>query len=366
MKPSRRLFFGILLVGLETGSLGAQTAPKVQIPGTEHLSISSKILSEEFSLFVQLPRFYEDTTRKFPVVYLIDGQWDFPLVNGITGGQYYDGFIPEIIVVGIAWAGEHLNYDSLRQKDLSPTRIPALPHSGNAPQFLSCIKNEVIPLIESKYRVAKDDRTLVGSSFGGLFTLYALFHETDLFNRYLVTSPALGWDNNYIFAAESTYAAAVRRLPVKLFMGIGGYEQVDEFQRFAERVKGRGYTGLQLSTKVCDGMGHSGSKPEGFARGFQALFARPSIVVDSRTLEAYSGIYEPMPGMRIKLAGEAGKLVVQVPGQGRFVLDAETDRDFYMKGMYLYLHFKRDAGGNVTGFQMEQFGGGGFVKKQKE
>jgi predicted alpha/beta superfamily hydrolase len=49
----------------------------------------------------------------------------------------------------------------------------------------------LIPFIESKYRAAKNDRTLMGSSYGGLFTLYAMFHETALFQRYVLTSPAL-------------------------------------------------------------------------------------------------------------------------------------------------------------------------------
>jgi predicted alpha/beta superfamily hydrolase len=366
MKRSIPAALCVLFLVLGVCHLNAQVGARVQIPGTQMLSVTSSILGEDFSLFVQLPRFYEDTTRVFPVVYLLDGQWDFPLVNGITGGQYYDGFIPELIVVGIGWAGEHVNYDSLRQKDLSPTRIPAVAHSGNGPKFLSFLKNEVIPLIESKYRTAKNERTLIGSSFGGLFSLYTLFAETSLFNRYIVTSPALDWDNNYIAAAESTYAASHDRLPVRLFMSIGGCEPVVGFQKCVERLKGRGYKDFTIVTRVCDGMGHSGSKPEGFARGLQAVFARPSITLDSRTLDQYSGTYEPMPGMRIKLVGENGRLVVQLPGGEKIALDAETDKDFYMKGMYLFLHFKKDAAGNVAGFQMEQFVGGGFVKKGKD
>jgi predicted alpha/beta superfamily hydrolase len=366
MNRHRSVAFLILFSICGVCSLHAQGTKPVEIPGTQLVKITSSILNEDFSLFVQLPRFYEDTTRTFPVVYLLDGQWDFPLVNGITGGQYYDGFIPELLVVGIGWAGEHPNYDSLRQKDLSPTRIAALPHSGSGPKFLSFLKKEVIPLIESRYRTAKNERTLIGSSFGGLFTLYTLFHETSLFNRYIVTSPYLAWDNNYIFAAESTYAAAQDRLPVRLFMGIGGYEQVAEFQKFIDQVKGRNYEEFTMTSRVCDGMGHSGSKPEGFARGLQAVFARPSITIDPRTLDQYAGTYELTPGMRIKLAGENGRLMVHVPGQGDVMLDAESDKDFYVKGMYLFLHFRKDAAGTVTGFQMEQFGGGGFVKKVKE
>lgn len=367
MKPTIcTVLCGLLLILAGTRLLYAQGPKPVEIPGTQLLKITSAVVGEDFSLLVQLPRFYEDTTRTFPVVYLLDGQWDFPLVNGLTGGQYYDGFIPEVIVVGIAWAGDHPNYDSLRQKDLTPTRIQQVPHSGDAAKFLSFIKTEVMPLIESKYRASKTDRTLIGSSLGGLFTLYTLFHETALFQRYILTSPALNWDNGAILAAESTYAANNSQLPVKVFMGIGGYEGVSEFQRFVTRLKERNYKGLTLETRVLEGMGHSGSKPEGYTRGLQSVFARPVLALDSRILDQYVGTYEPMPGLRVKLANEDGKLVAYAPGSDKLTFEAQSETDFYLKGSYFFLHFKKDPAGKVTGFQMDQFSGGGFVKKGKD
>src|SRR3712207_4036075 len=85
-------------------------APLVTIAGTQQLKFTSKIVSgQEYSLQVNLPSHYSDTTKRFPVVYLLDSQWDFPLVSGIYGGQYYDGFMPEVIIVGITWGGENPN-----------------------------------------------------------------------------------------------------------------------------------------------------------------------------------------------------------------------------------------------------------------
>ncbi len=366
MRRISSAFFCLLLAVSMPCILQAQGIPTVDLPGSQLIKITSTNLGEEFNLSIGLPRFYDDTTRSFPVLYLLDGQWDFPMVTGIVGGQYYDGFLPGVIIVGIGWGGAHPNYDSLRAKDLTPTRIQQRPSTGDAPKFLAFLKKEVIPLIESKYRTAKDDRTLIGSSLGGLFTLYTLFSETNLFRRYILTSPSLQWDNGTIYAAESTYAAKNSQLPVTMFMAIGGYEPVPEFQKFVDRLKGRNYKGLVLTTRVLDGMGHSGSKPEGFTRGLQAVFARPSISLDDATLKQYAGTYEPMPGVRIQLAGQNGKLVAHAPGDNMLTFEAETPSDFYAKGMYLFLHFKKDSAGNVTGFQMESFEGGGFVKKEKE
>ena len=165
------------------------------LSGTETLSFTSEVnAGQEYSLYVHLPQGYSTSTDRYPVIYVLDGQWDFPLVTSIYGQQYYDGFIPSAIIVGITWGGNNPKHDSLRARDLTPTHNPGIPQSGKGAVFLKTIKTEIIPLIETRYRALSKERVLIGSSFGGLFTLYAMFREPGLFNRYAFTSPAIGWD----------------------------------------------------------------------------------------------------------------------------------------------------------------------------
>jgi tetratricopeptide (TPR) repeat protein len=56
------------------------------------------------------------------------------------------------------------------------------------------IEKELIPYIEKKYPVT-NYRTLIGHSYGGLFTINALINHTDLFENYLAIDPSLDWDN---------------------------------------------------------------------------------------------------------------------------------------------------------------------------
>jgi len=52
------------------------------------------------------------------------------------------------------------------------------------------------------------------------------------------------------------------------------------------------------------------------------------------------------------------------PGNNpKMVLEAETERDFYVKGVFIKLHFEPDDTGKVSGFQLGQFGGSVFAKK---
>ena len=247
----------------DAGRDGEKNSPRqVELPGTKLLTIRSSIVGRDYDLYISFPRSYNDTTRRFPVVYLLDGQYDFPLVNGIYGDLYYDGFLPELITVGITWGGEHPNYDSLRTQDLTPTSIKEVPSTGNGPKFLASIKGELIPYIDSQYRTDKKDRTLMGSSLGGLFTLYTMFHETDLFTRYVLTSPAITWDNNVLSSYEESYHTQHTRLPARLFMAVSALEGSEAtFGKFVDRLKSRKYHDLQIETSVLEGIGHAGSKP---------------------------------------------------------------------------------------------------------
>ena len=342
------------------------TPKEVVMHGTQVLTIHSSIAGADYDLYIGLPRKYQDTTLRFPVVYLLDGQYDFPLVNGICGDLYYDGFLPELITVGITWGGEHPNYDSLRTHDLTPTTIKQVPYTGNAPKFLAFIKGELIPYIDSKFRTDRKDRALMGSSLGGLFTLYTMFHETELFTRYILTSPSLQWDNDVVNTYEQAYHATHTRLPARVFMAVSALEGMDKrFNMFVEQVKSRSYKDLQLETRVLEGMGHAGSKPEGYTRGLQSVFARASKTLDPSVINGLVGKYRLNPQIAVTFVKEENHIVLIAPDSTRIDLHAESDSDFYVRGMYLFIRFQRNASGAVTGAHAEQFQGAFDLTKEE-
>ncbi len=171
---------------------------RVEIAGSQVQKIRSSIVNQEYALQIMLPPGYENSNKNYPVVYLMDSQWDFPLITAIYGEQFFDGFIPEMIIVGVTWGGANPNPDSLRAKDYTPTQEARLPQSGGSPKFLAALRQEIIPFVEATYRADKNDRTLMGCSLGGLFTLYSLFTSDDLFNRYVATTPAYAWDKEHL------------------------------------------------------------------------------------------------------------------------------------------------------------------------
>lgn len=346
---------------------GSAQLPAVVIPGSERREITSSIVAgQEYELQIMLPSGYERSGKKYPVVYLMDAQWDFPLLKCLYGEQYYDGFVPEMIVVGVTWGGVAPNPDSLRARDYTPTTEKRLPQSGGADAFLSVLEKEIFPFVEATYKTDKADRTLAGCSLGGLFTLYALFSRPSLFQRYIAASPAFGWDNSVLYQYEKKYFAADTNLPAKLFMCVGGVERsVPGFQKLAAHLAGRHYKNLQVQSKVLENTGHSGTKAEGYARGLQYVFERPSVHIETAALNNYAGSYQLTDGTVASLQIEDGGPVFYFSPANKYALKMASETHFYSTAEFLNLHFKKDSGGKIAGFDLERYGGAQSATKIK-
>jgi predicted alpha/beta superfamily hydrolase len=181
--------------------------------------------------------------------------------------------MPDIVVVGITYSGDHPDYDALRAMDYTPTPGDRK-GAGDGPKFLRFLQTELIPFMEKSYRGDPSRRILGGHSFGGLFTLYAMFTDPSLFWGYLAGSPALVWDNDFVVKQEAQYATKHKDLPVRLFMAVGGAEElVTPSVSFVRTLAARRYEGLHWDGRVIEGERHSGVKPEFYNRGLRFLFS---------------------------------------------------------------------------------------------
>ena len=183
--------------------------PSEKIIIGEKITIPSKILNEDRQILIHLPQDYEYSDKKFPVLYVLDGEYFFYQATGAVQflsecSYIYNYPIPEMIIVAI------INVD--RNRDYTPTYAPNqlgslyFPTSGKADRFLEFIEKELIPEIDRKYRT-QPFRTLAGWSFGGLFTVYTFAHKPELFSAFLAISPSLWWDEDlYVSKYDSIFA----------------------------------------------------------------------------------------------------------------------------------------------------------------
>ncbi len=358
MKISTLIFFTVM-------SLYSQSqVQRVDIPGSEVRKITSSFVAgQEYELQIFLPGGYKNSTKKYPVVYLMDSQWDFPLVISLYGEQYYDGFIPELIIVGVTWGGNNPNYDSLRSRDYTPSRENRLPQSGGADPFLSFMKNELFPFIETNYKADPGKRTLMGCSLGGLLTLYTLFTQPDLFTGYAAASPAIEWDNGILFKYEKEFAQKKLSAFVRVYMTVGDVERSRPlYEKFAETMMESKHKSMAIYSKILANTGHSGTKNETFARGLQYVFERRKINLPDTILAKYTGSYQSPDGDKIDLKNENGRLALYFSPGNKYLLYTASETYFYSTAEFFHVRFKV-AAGKTEGFQLERWGNTQFIKR---
>ena len=255
--------------------------PRVTIPNTEVRVISSSNVGQEYEIFVAFPHDHNEADRAYPVLYVLDANWSFGSITETIRLLQLGEELPEMIIAGIAYPVNDVGeIRRLRARDYTPT-VDSRPgaeesdRTGGAGDFLRFIRQELMPFIQSHYPVSPEDRAIAGSSFGGLFALYTLFHHRDTFNRYIIGSPSIGWDEGVTFAYESDFAANQADLPAKIFMSVGALEKegtIANMQRLARTLEDRGYDGLELTTCIFEHETHLSVAPAAMSRGLRAVF----------------------------------------------------------------------------------------------
>lgn len=169
-----------------------------------HPGFRSRYLAAEHDVLVYLPPGYEaEPTRRYPVLYLHDGQNLFDEATAFSEEWQVDetaqrlieaGAIEPLIVVGVANAGER------RIDEYTPTRDEGRRAGGDAIRYGRMLVEELKPFIDATYRTRPDAAStgLGGSSLGGLLSLYLGLQYSGMFWRLAVLSPSVWWDDRYI------------------------------------------------------------------------------------------------------------------------------------------------------------------------
>ncbi len=318
---------------------------------TEYFDLTGKENKRAYRIYVQLPWNYKsNNSSKHPVIYLTDAQWHFPMMYSMRNCMYTDSDIPDAIVVGLSWAGEDPNYHSLRTYDFTPTQTKQEPNSGGAAAYLAFIKNELIPEVEKRYRTT-GTKMLLGTSYGGIFTLYSLFHEPNLFDGYISLSPALNWDNHV--ANKWPDLLKSKKCNARLYVSWGVYETFAPFEEYTKGIIAKNIEGLQVKYDEVQGSGHASSIFEGYVKGLQHIFKKPAITLDEKSLKPFAGSYtcttKDFPDITIRF--KQGKLVMRDLWGVNQTLLAADNKSFYVgKGLPLELWFtdETNSKGMVT------------------
>jgi len=173
----------------------------------EKVKLHSRVLDEERTILIHLPKDYALSEKKYPALYVLDAEFFFQ--QAVSAVEFLSELlyinvqpIPKMVIVGI------VNVD--RNRDYTPTYAPeqadgrlVFPTSGKAERFLEFLNTELFPFIDSNYKT-EPFRVLSGWSLGGLITVYTYFKHNNFFSAYLAISPSLWWDGDlYVKKTDS-------------------------------------------------------------------------------------------------------------------------------------------------------------------
>jgi len=288
--------FGAILI--------AQPQPEVRfapivkglvLPDVECSEFHSRFTGHDYHVYVSLPASYRQGDQRYPVLYVPDIDDGFLGLRSANSWMSLGKFIglgymlEEFILVGVPLKSEGvLDWARKRAFDLTPTEVEAQNtilgklvggevHTGGASMFLRTLKEELIPFIESKYRVTSD-RGLAGFSFGGLFAAYVWLNDGNTFSRYLIGSPSLWWDKEMILKAEAAVAESGKTLHGRVFLSVGADEgkgMVGQLKNLTTALTSHAYPNLQLESHIFEGEDHLSVVPATLSRGLKFLYARP-------------------------------------------------------------------------------------------
>jgi len=246
---------------------------QVSIANSQLRHIASSIIGEDYQIKIRLPEDYSSTPTLYPVLYLLDGDHAFAMATDIVQYLIYGEHIPDLIIVSTAYDSKkapHEGGKNMRNRDLVPFPIPDIDMTPGGVQYFEFLQHELIPFVESNYRVLPGDRTLWGYSLGGIFALYALFQKPNLFQRYIIVD---GFDEKY-FEMEKVYASQHTDLAVRLFMSASPVTLGSELSQFFMALENRKYPTFRAEYASLNEIGHFAVGAEGLAKGLVSVFGK--------------------------------------------------------------------------------------------
>lgn len=232
----------------------------------EKVSFHSTALDEERSLAIYTPENYQTSSEKYPVLYVLDGEWNFHYVSGLVSQLSSSGAIPQMIVVGII--------NTHRSRDLTPPGKNDNPKRfGGAKRFLAYLLDEVKPYLEKQYRT-QPFSVLAGHSFGGLFSIYALMERPGTFQSYISLSPSLGRNDEQQVRIAETFFSRDNDLPKALFLAVGnegGYTFLSS-KKLATRLEKVKSERFRWKFRHFEKSDHVAVKTRGFLEGLEFVF----------------------------------------------------------------------------------------------
>ena len=180
------------------------------IPKHNTFKIESKKVGETRIINVWTPPTYNNSNKSFPVLYMPDGgiKENFPHIANTLAKLIKQKDIQPVILVGIE--------NTVRGRDLTGYSVikedeQYCPLTDGAKNFRAFITQELMPVINSKYRTS-NEKGIIGESLAGLFVMETFLQYPETFDFYIAIDPSIWWNDHYLV---KNAAKLLRKFPDK-------------------------------------------------------------------------------------------------------------------------------------------------------
>jgi enterochelin esterase family protein len=191
--------------------------------------VPSRILGGPRKVTVHLPRGYDESKARYPVVYVQDGT------------QYIQRAQAAIIADNL-----------VEQKRVAPFIAVFIDPADRMKEywaddrFADFMAKELVPFIDARYRTrpVRDARSLIGASLGGVTSIWAGLRHPEVFARIGAQSSSLQIDDERVVTALAQLGRAGRKgsLPLRFYLDVGRMEPVlDAHRRVRVMLRAKGY-----------------------------------------------------------------------------------------------------------------------------
>lgn len=171
----------------------------------EQLALHSEDKKRHYQVTVATPE-GDAPVEGYPVLYMLDGNAALGALNDAVLKGLPNQKRPVIVMIGY-----ERNAQEARAFDYTPATSTTSVAYGGAEQFWHFLEHTVKPLVAYRVPLDKQQQALWGHSYGGLFTLYTLFHHSGSFQAYIAADPSLWWEQGALLHAAKHYQELAAR-----------------------------------------------------------------------------------------------------------------------------------------------------------
>ncbi len=243
-----------------------------------------------YNLIITLPFDYQKG-KEYKILYYLDAWWLKDLVSGCyrllsLSNKTTTNNMEDVILVGISSVGDERAWNLQRNMDFTPSKFNSnlkfnlgeVPldetTTGGAEEFLLFFKQQIIPSIESDYKVDSASRGIMGHSLGGLLGFYSYLNHSDLFSNYILLAPSVWWNDSEIFRDK---ASVVSKRESKMFTAMGTAEikmMKGPMAILVEKIKSENNGKLKFTYKQYENADHHSVLPQAIYDGMELIYTK--------------------------------------------------------------------------------------------